>query len=60
MGLKEKCTEEKILEAAKNVFMKYGFYGAKMQDISNQAGINKTSCSFRSLISPLELRIPSF
>ena len=41
MGLKEKCTEEKILEAAKNVFMKYGFYGAKMQDISNQAGINK-------------------
>ncbi|MDR0802134.1 TetR family transcriptional regulator [Fluviicola sp.] len=41
MGLKDSTTEEKILEAAKNVFMKYGLYGARMQDIANIAGINK-------------------
>ncbi len=34
-------TEEKILEAAKEVFMKYGLYGARMQDIADTAGINK-------------------
>jgi len=34
-------TEEKIMEAAKEVFMKYGLYGARMQDIANTAGINK-------------------
>jgi TetR/AcrR family transcriptional regulator len=33
--------EEKILEAAKIVFMKYGLYGARMQDIADTAGINK-------------------
>ena len=41
MQLKEKNTEEKILEAAKTAFMKHGLYGAKMQDIANEAGINK-------------------
>ncbi|MNJ83168.1 HTH-type transcriptional regulator RutR [compost metagenome] len=41
MGLKDSTTEEKILEAAKEVFMKYGLYGARMQDIANTAGINK-------------------
>ena len=41
MELKEKNTEEKILEAAKSAFMKHGLYGAKMQDIANEAGINK-------------------
>jgi AcrR family transcriptional regulator len=41
MGLKDSTTEEKILEAAKDVFMKYGLYGARMQDIANTAGINK-------------------
>ena len=34
-------TEEKILEAAKEVFMKYGLYGARMQDIADTAKINK-------------------
>ncbi len=39
--LVETSTEEKIMEAAKEVFMKYGLYGARMQDIANTAGINK-------------------
>lgn len=29
------------MEAAKAVFMKYGLYGARMQDIADTAGINK-------------------
>lgn len=41
MGLKDSTTEEKILEAAKEVFMKYGLYGARMQDIADTAKINK-------------------
>ena len=41
MGLKDSTTEEKVLEAAKEVFMKYGLYGARMQDIADTAGINK-------------------
>jgi TetR/AcrR family transcriptional regulator len=41
MGIKDSTTEEKILEAAKEVFMKYGLYGARMQDIADTAGINK-------------------
>ena len=39
--LKDTTTEEKILEAAKVVFMKYGLYGARMQDIADTAKINK-------------------
>ncbi len=39
--LKDTSTEEKILAAAKIVFMKYGLYGARMQDIADTAGINK-------------------
>ena len=39
--LTKASTEEKILEAAKTVFMKYGLYGARMQDIADTAGINK-------------------
>ena len=39
--LTDNSTEGKILEAAKEVFMKYGLYGARMQDIANTAGINK-------------------
>ena len=39
--LKDSTTEEKILDAAKEVFMKYGLYGARMQDIADTAGINK-------------------
>jgi len=38
---KDSSTEEKILDAAKEVFMKYGLYGARMQDIADTAGINK-------------------
>jgi AcrR family transcriptional regulator len=34
-------TEDKILEAAKNVFVTKGMSGARMQDIANEAGINK-------------------
>lgn len=41
MALKDQKTEEKILNAAKEVFMKYGLYGARMQDIADTAGINK-------------------
>lgn len=38
---KDSSTEEKILEAARNVFIKKGMYGARMQDIADEAGINK-------------------
>ncbi len=34
-------TEERILEAAKKVFLENGMAGARMQDIANEAGINK-------------------
>ncbi len=34
-------TEEKILNAAKNVFVIKGMAGARMQDIADEAGINK-------------------
>ena len=34
-------TEERILSAARAVFMKKGMAGARMQDIADEAGINK-------------------
>jgi AcrR family transcriptional regulator len=34
-------SEERILEAAKTVFHKKGFEGARMQEIADEAGINK-------------------
>jgi AcrR family transcriptional regulator len=34
-------TEERILDAAKKVFMQKGSAGARMQDIADAAGINK-------------------
>ena len=34
-------TEDKILEAAKTVFIQKGMDGARMQEIANEAGINK-------------------
>lgn len=37
----EKSTEEKILAAAKKVFVSKGMSGARMQDIADEAGINK-------------------
>ncbi len=33
--------EERIIEAAKKVFLKNGYAGARMQDIANEAAINK-------------------
>jgi TetR/AcrR family transcriptional regulator len=38
---KDKGAEEKILIAARNVFMRNGMTGARMQDIADEAGINK-------------------
>ncbi len=38
---KEPDTEQKILQSAKNVFYRRGFYGARMQEIADEAGINK-------------------
>ena len=40
MGAPE-TTEEKILTAAKKVFLQKGMDGARMQDIADEAGINK-------------------
>ncbi len=38
---KDQTTEQKILEAARAVFMEQGMAGARMQDIADKAGINK-------------------
>ncbi len=38
---KDKTTEEKILAAAKTIFVIKGMAGARMQDIADEAGINK-------------------
>lgn len=40
--MEEKSTERKILEAARHVFLKKGMAGARMQEIANEAGINKS------------------
>nr|MCU0409437.1 TetR/AcrR family transcriptional regulator [Bacteroidales bacterium] len=37
----DKLTEEKIFEAATDVFLEKGMDGARMQDIASHAGINK-------------------
>ena len=41
MNLTQATAEERILLAAKDVFMKHGLYGARMQDIADAAKINK-------------------
>ena len=41
METKKDTTEEKILEAAKTVFVSKGMEGARMQEIADEAGINK-------------------
>ncbi|MFY9152732.1 MAG: TetR/AcrR family transcriptional regulator [Prolixibacteraceae bacterium] len=41
MESKKDSTEDKILEAAKNVFVAKGMEGARMQEIADEAGINK-------------------
>ena len=38
---KDTSTEQKILDAAKKVFVTKGMAGARMQDIADEAGINK-------------------
>lgn len=38
---KDNKTEERILDAARKVFVQNGMTGARMQDIANEAGINK-------------------
>ena len=38
---KDTDTREKILEAARKVFIHKGMYGARMQDIADEAGFNK-------------------
>ncbi len=38
---KDLTTEEQILEAAKKVFVEKGFDGARMQQIADEAGMNK-------------------
>lgn len=39
---REKETEEKIFDAAKKVFQQSGYAGARMQDIADEADINKS------------------
>ena len=41
MAENDKQTEDKIFEAATDVFIEKGMDGARMQDIANHAGINK-------------------
>ena len=41
MPEKELSTEEQIKAAAKKIFVKKGFAGARMQEIADEAGINK-------------------
>jgi len=41
MSENDKQTEEKIFEAATEVFLEKGMDGARMQDIADRAGINK-------------------
>ena len=41
MEEQDKKSEEKILDAARDVFIEKGFDGARMEEISKKAGINK-------------------
>lgn len=41
MNVRKDTTEDKIIEAAKEVFVKKGMDGARMQEIADEAGINK-------------------
>ena len=38
---KDNTTESEILEAAKRIFQRKGLFGARMQEIADEAGINK-------------------
>jgi AcrR family transcriptional regulator len=39
-------SEQKILDAAKKVFETYGYFGARMQQIADEAGISKASLHY--------------
>lgn len=39
--VREKATEERMLDAARRVFLKKGMMGARMQEVADEAGINK-------------------
>lgn len=39
--VREKATKERILDAARRVFLKKGLMGARMQEVADEAGINK-------------------
>ena len=41
MTIQDQTTEKKILDAAKVVFLEKGFDGARMQEIADEAKINK-------------------
>ena len=47
---KEKSTEDKIVNAAKKVFIAKGMDGARMHEIANQAGINKALLDRKSVV----------
>ena len=38
---RDRDTEERILQAAHAVFLRHGTHGARMQDIADEAGVNK-------------------
>lgn len=42
VNVQEKDTEQRILNAAKKIFLEKGRDGARMQEIANEAGINKS------------------
>lgn len=42
VDIKNNNTEATILEAAKRVFLRKGLFGSRMQEIANDAGINKS------------------
>jgi AcrR family transcriptional regulator len=52
-------TEQKIIEVAKHVFMENGLEKAKMQDIADKAGINRSALNyyFRTKENPFSVLI---
>lgn len=42
-------TEQKILNAANEVFQEKGLYGARMQEIADKAGINKALLHYTTI-----------
>jgi TetR/AcrR family transcriptional regulator len=58
MTERDKLTEERIFEAAKTVFSERGMDGARMQEIADKAGINKSLLHyyFRSKEKALQRR----